>query len=495
MAVHRFARRSRGRITVLVLVVAVAGVAACVPTVPTPTTPDYGLRTTLTPTGFVVSWNAPVDAPPDAIYDVQSKAGAGAWVDEPDAATTSADVVGVPKTKHSFRVRLDSTTAWSEEASATFVIPVLPVLRIDTTGRAPIVDKETYLSGTIKLDPNGSPLPEYEGSTQIKGRGNSTWNHPKKPYRLKLASSTALGGMPKSKHWVLLANYLDASQLRNATAFDLSSQTSLVWTPRYQFVEVVLNGSYDGVYMLVEQVRGASDRVPITEMDSSDIEGEALTGGYLLEVDQYLEQNSEPGWRTTQNVPVVVKEPDPATPEQMEYARSSIQAFEDALFAPDFTNPDSGYRGFVDIASMVDYYLLNEVTGNVDGFFSSAYLWKERSDPLLHFGPAWDFDASMGNALATISPYWFWTRVSGPWLPRAFQDPWFNQQVVDRWNELRPAFQSVADQILARADSLAPAVANDNARWARGVGDADQPAYVSHWLNERIGWLSTQYPG
>ena len=64
-----------------------------------------------------------------------------------------------------------------------------------------------------------------------------------------------------------------------------------------------------------------------------------------------------------------------------------------------------------------------------------------------------------------------------------------------RWNELRPAFQSVADQILARADSLAPAVANDNARWARGVGDADQPAYVSHWLNERIGWLSTQYPG
>lgn len=493
-----------GPLRVLALVAAAAmlalGLAACA--TPVPTSPGLGLRTTLIQTGILVEWDAPEGAEPGDSYDVQVKEGSGAWTDLPPVSTTQAEITGSPRTRYTFRVKPGSSTEWSATATATFVVPVLPVLRIDTTNRAPIVDKENYLQASMVLEPNGSDLPGYSGTTEIKGRGNVTWDQPKKPFRLKLPSSAmalpdGLAGMAKSRHWALLANYLDPSQLRNATAFDLSSQTSLVWTPAYRFVEVVLNGSYEGVYMIVEQIRGAEDRVPITAMGPGDGAGEALTGGYLLEVDNYLEQNSEPGWRTTKNVPVVVKEPDPATPgEQMPYVQSYVQAFEDALYSESSADPDTGYRQYVDIQSLVDYYLVNEVAGNQDTFRTSAYFWKERSDPLLHFGPVWDFDAGMGNSFLMLQPNsTWWTRLQGQWMPKFFDDPWFEQQVIARWNELSHAFQTVADLMPSRSAYLAPAVENDYARWARPVGPFDSPSYVAGWLDQRIAWMNSQMPG
>jgi len=485
--------RARCLAIATIVAITVSGLAACISTPPTPTAPDYGLRTTLTPTGFLLEWNAPEGATPDAVYDVQSKVASGAWVDEPIATSTSAEVAGVPRTLHSFRVRLSSSSNWSKEVSATFVVPVLPVLRIDTAGRAPIVDKENYLQATIVLDPNGSDLPAHSGTTEIKGRGNTTWTFPKKPYRLKLTASTALAGMPSSKHWVLLANWMDSSQLRTSTVFDIAStmMTGLAWTPKYRHVEVVLNGAYHGVYMLVEQVRGASTRVPITAMTPSDNEGEALSGGYLLEVDEQLEANAEQGQRTTRNVPIVVKEPDPATPQQMSYAQSYVQAFEDALFTKPFDDPD-GYRKYLDVDSLIDFYLVHELAKNQDTFGASTHFWKERSDPLLHFGPVWDFDVSMGNAPSSWLPNGWYTRTRGAWLPKLFEDPSFEAQVAARWTQLLPQLQTIPTSIRANGVALQEAVANDLTRWPREA--LGTPEWIADWMQDHIDWISEQ-PG
>ncbi len=135
---------------------------------------------------------------------------------------------------------------WSSGAQFFFADLTLPVVRIDTVDAAPVVSKETYLDASMSIDPNGSGYDSYAGTIQIRGRGNSTWSAPKKPYKIKLDTKSSLMGMSANKNWVLLANYFDGSHLRNYLAFEMSRQTNLAFTPTFRFVEVILNGSYDG---------------------------------------------------------------------------------------------------------------------------------------------------------------------------------------------------------------------------------------------------------
>ena len=153
----------------------------------------------------------------------------------------------------------------------------------------------------------------------------------------------------------------------------------------------------------------------------------------------------------------MIKDPE-TTPQQWAYITNYVQAFETALFSPNFTDPVNGYRRYLDVDSFIDHYLVQEITKNQDVFWSSTFFTKERGDDLLRFGPVWDFDRSMGSlkGVVDLGPEGFRARGRGPWSSRIFQDPTFVAQVAERWQELRPTFATLPDLIMAKGAELRP---------------------------------------
>ncbi len=480
----------------LLLAVIVALAAACIPP-EDPNAPNpAGLVATLRAGSIDLEWATTLDGMSFG-YEVQYASDTVHWTTFAQTTEPNASFIDVtPGTGYSFRVRSGSAPGapvkeWSPQIKALYVEPQLPVLRIDTTGRAPILDRENYVRATMTLEPNGSGVAPYTGTLDVRGRGNSTWLAPKKPYRLRLDTKSSLMGIASNRHWALLANYNDKSQLRSYAAGEISRATELDFTPAYRHVEVILNGKYEGVYQLTEHIRTGGDRVDIEEMGPDDNAGVELTGGYLMEIDERLEQNFEPGFRTSRNVPVVVKEPDPMTVEQRAYISGHVAAFESALFSSSYTDPVVGYRRYLDEQAFADHYLVHEIARNQDTFFSSTFFTKQRGDDRLVFGPMWDFDLSMGavGAPRTLDATGWAHRGTGPWLQRIFTDPTFLTTLEARWSALLPAVSGLPDQVEALGDSLQPAIDNDEVRWGYQLESHDTPQYVADWLRTRLAWI------
>ena len=466
--------------------VMVAG--ACVE--PPPPTDPLGFVVRLGTGSLDLSWQ---DLDPAHRYRVERITDAG-WVHLADTTDASySDISVVDGERYLYRVHA-VVGGWSRVVSATYVVPVLPVVRVETEEGAPIVDRENYVRSTVSIDPNGSSFDAFTGAAGIRGRGNSTWAASKKPYKFKLDSKSELLGMAKEKDWVLLANVFDRSQLRNFAASELGAVTDLEWGPDNEWVELVLNGEYLGVYQLAEQVEVKPRRLDIAEMEADDISGEALTGGYLLELDQRLEQNSEPGFRTRRRAAVVIKEPDPAEPEQFNYIRNYVQEFEDRLYSPGFADPVAGYRSRVEVDSVIDWYIVQELMKNQDAMFSSSFFYKDRNE-LLRFGPLWDFDNSMGTIRGVVPPEPDGFHVNIPnrlWVQRFFADPTFVDRLDERWDSFKAEFDRLPGVLLTNGDALRSTIANDQHRWAYELQPSDQPQFLADWLTARLAWMDTQ---
>ena len=175
----------------------------------------------------------------------------------------------------------------------------LPIIYVNTQNGQAIEDKETQIPATVYID---SVLPEYAplGSeaapltATIKGRGNWTWRgFDKKPYKLKFDTKTKVLGMPKNRHWCLMASADDwLAFLKMPAGFALSEAVGLRWTPRTRPVEFILNGQYMGLYFLTEHVRIGSNRVNITEQAENETDPDSITGGWLVEIDNYWEEGN-----------------------------------------------------------------------------------------------------------------------------------------------------------------------------------------------------------
>ncbi len=481
----------------LAVLVLLSAACAPAPAEPTGAAPN-GLNASLDIGHISLTWEVSPDV--TGGYDLEARVAGGPWLDMPHAVTATASYSPhTNRVDHSFRVRSAATAngpagAWSQPVSIFYVDLVLPVVRIDTTEGAPVADTETYVRGGFRIDPNGSGYDGYSGTMGIRGRGNTTWEYPKKPYRVKLDAASPIMGIAAERDWVLLANYIEESQLRTYAAMELSRATEMAYTPTVRHVEVVFNGRYDGVYLLTQHTEVGSDRVDIARMGPGDTADEAVTGGYLLEIDQRLEWNDEPGFRTSRGVPIVVKDPEPMVDQQLSYIRGRISEFETALFGAGFADPLTGFRPYVHMESFIDHYLVQEVTRNEDAFWSSTYLTKDRGEDGFRFGPVWDFDRSLGsNHNIETSPQGWWARTRGPWMPRALEDPTFVGQMVQRWDELKPVFTSIANGLVPTGDALRPAVDNDAARWRYLLHRTDQPTFVRDWLLARIAWMDDQF--
>lgn len=351
--------------------------------------------------------------------------------------------------------RIVSETGHASEWVVSVTNTGLPIVVINTPDRKPIPSKhEDWLEGTQLTIYNSDLTIDYQEEVNVRGRGNSTWSFPKKPYAIKLNDKASILGMPKHKRWVLLANWLDKTMMRNSTAFHIAEQTDLAWTPRGEFVEVVLNGYHRGNYYLCEQIKVDKNRVAIEALSD-----ENPSGGFILEVDVYYDEVFK-FHSPRYNMPYMFKDPDEVTDAQYNYFYDYVANLEESL-VDDERFAAREYVNYIDVDSYIDWWFVHELTGNMEPLHpKSSYFHKDR-DGLLTAGPVWDFDWE------TFVPYKASNLCNGEaiYFGRLFQDEAFVARVKERWEMFKPRFETVSAYIASEAERLAPSAAINSKMW------------------------------
>ena len=282
--------------------------------------------------------------------------------------------------------------------SQFYQITNLPTVVINTKGAQEVTSKEEELSSVVYIvSEEGKKLLATE-KTGVRGRGNASWNFPKKPYRLKFDEKQQLLDAPaKAKKWTLINNYGDKTLMRNILAFELSRRFGLAYTPYCHPVDVVLNGEYRGCYQLCDQIEVNKNRVNITKMEPEDVALPELSGGYLIEVDAYASTEAS-HFYSTLGTPVTIKSPDDEdiVNAQTRYITDYFNRMENAVFASNFADPETGYRRYLDLDSFLKHFMVGEMSGNTDTYWS-VYMTKDRESDKFFTGPVWDFDIAFDN--------------------------------------------------------------------------------------------------
>ncbi|MEN9978048.1 MAG: hypothetical protein RLZZ569_673 [Bacteroidota bacterium] len=418
---------------------------------------------------------------------------------------------------------------------------LLPIVAITTNGNT--IADDPKVMADMKIIYNGPGIrnyttdttTDYDGTIGIEYRGNYSASLPQKPYAFETwdslgnARNVSLLGMPAENDWLLIANYNDKSFARNILPFHFFDEMGH-YSIRSRLVDVVLDGNYQGIYLLCEKIKRDVNRVNIANLDPTEITAPDMTGGYMLKIDYWDTSNSwelnySPINCPTSAVNMVYVDPKAAeiVPQQANYIQNYINDFETALYSSTFDDPLIGYRKFIDVGSFIDYFLVNEVTRNVDGFKKSRYFSKDK-DLLdgtlsrLKAGPVWDFDWSQKdidggsqNGSGFIYPICNQDVVPPGWYVRLFEDPAFANEVRCRYNALRESiFDTIAIQ--AKIDSVA-LVVNESQHWhykvwgnmgvATGTGEVQAPSQsyaaeiqkLKDWYTRRFAWLDNNMPG
>jgi hypothetical protein len=366
---------------------------------------------------------------------------------------------------------------------------------------------------------------EFDGRASVNVRGFSTLRQPKNSLTLRLTDENndkvkaSLFGLPKESDWVLYAPYADKTLMRDALAYELSNQMGR-YAPRTRFVEVFMDRTggrlgqrdYMGVYVLVEKIKRGKSRVNVTELTASDTTEPNITGGYIFKRDH--SERYEQSFRTSQGNHFYYVDPNPEnmSREQMNWLKSYMHRFEQALYGPDFRDPNRGYAAFLDVDAFIDQHWLIEMSKNIDGFRYSAYLHKDRGGKL-NVGPAWDWNLSFGNANyhdGSDPAGWYTEQMRDTeicWFRRLSEDPEFMQRAIDRWGELRRDVLATA-RVLGRVDEMAALLNEAQARNFRRwpvlgrrvhpndfVGDSyeEEIQWMKQWIQKRLAWIDSQF--
>ena len=323
----------------------------------------------------------------------------------------------------------------------------LPTVVINTQGAQPIVSKDNYIKSNVYIISDGGKSILSTTQTDIKGRGNASWGFPKKPYKIKFAEKHNVLGSPASaKKWTLINNYGDKTLMRNILAFEVSRRAGLSYTPFCTPVDVILNGEYEGCYQLCDQVEVGKGRVD-------------AKNGYLIEIDAYA-YGEAVYFYSNRSIPVTVKYPDDEdiTPEQLSFIRDFFGKTETAVFSSNYTNPEAGYRKYLDVDTFLRNFIVGEFCGNTDTYWS-VYMYKDGADGVFYTGPVWDYDLAFDNDNRTypinnLNGFIYATNGSvaaedvRKMVTRITKtDAIAHARLVELWNEIRPSLESLNDYV------------------------------------------------
>lgn len=263
----------------------------------------------------------------------------------------------------------------------------IPLIVINTEGKMNFKKKTEKTDCNVIIIENGKIALKQTGDIRI--RGNSSKDLEKKSFQLHLNEKENILGMPaKAKKWGLLANHMDKSLIRNLVAFKISSLLGQKYSPACKSVDLILDGSFEGNYIICDKIEKGKNRVELDDLDETMNEYPEITGGYLMEIDGFADQ--EPyHFHSKKGVKVTIKYPD-ATKNQTAYIKSWFDDIEQNIY--ENQNVDK-----IDLETFSQFFILNEFCADIDSVWSSYYITKQRNDDKIHFGPAWDFDLSLDN--------------------------------------------------------------------------------------------------
>lgn len=410
----------------------------------------------------------------------------------------------------------------------------LPILKINTSGQ--VIVNEPKIDASLQVIDNGPGQRNFanqtdyafEGRIGIELRGFSSQSFPKKSYAMEVRDENgedldvSLLGMAKTSDYALAANFSDKTLMRNALAYETFRQLGH-YASRTRFCEVVLDNSYQGIYILTEKIKRGEDQVDISKLTLADTLGTDITGGYILRIDW----NTSPGWYSQFPQPNnpggrsyfqhEYPDFDRMHPAQVDYIRTYVDSFEVALQSNDYQDINEGWRKYADERSFIDYLLVNEISRNVDGYRLSTYFHKKRDDKggKLNMGPPWDYDLAFYNAdycdgfstsgWAYDINYVCWDAGGPFWWERLVSDPVFAQNTACRWQTLRNDGLMSHQHYFGIIDSMASVLSEAQGRnftlwpilgtyvWPNPgplpTTHLGEVAKMKNWLNERLEWL------
>lgn len=376
----------------------------------------------------------------------------------------------------------------------------LPVLFINTT--QPVDSKENYVDGTYYIDAMGVEGYESVGSAdqplalQIKGRGNYTWSaFDKKPYRLKLTEKARLLGMKNTRHFTLLAHADDnMAFLRNTVGFELSRRLHLAYTPEQRPVELVMNNEYLGLYMLTDKIRVDKKHVDIVEQADLQTDPDSITGGWLIEIDNYVEQGQI---RFTEGNGEALRftchMPEQLSDVQHQYITDFLTQTDLAIYNPDKSSTQ--WEEYIDLDTLVRFYIVQEMMDNAESFHGSCYISKDMGEHTkLMFGPVWDFGNAFhrqpGQFIYENSPF------GQNWIGEIARYSHFQERVREIWQPFLgdeyPTMDAFIDDFVSQ---IALAMASDARRWPQyGSSDAEGRKNTFKWyLGKKVDFLRNEW--
>jgi hypothetical protein len=353
----------------------------------------------------------------------------------------------------------------------------LPVIAITTNDPQAVIGKDAYVGASISITNPVHPMHSYVGTGAVRGRGNTTWRKPKKPYAIRLDHAHSLFGLPIARHWVLLANYQDPTLLMNTVAFELGQRLGMPFTAHVVHVEVVLNGVYQGSYALTEKIEVAPGRVELEE-------------GFLVEMDTNFDK--VPKFTSSRfKLPIMVKYSRPDAWDTISIQRV-FDELERALLDPDARPP---LHDILDVKGAVEYVFLHDFLMNLESVHPKSVYLYQREGEKLKMGPIWDFDWGYGYA-GQGRDYFTQTPGSVPamnapgkaFFDRLRSDSLFTVLYGEYWDEHRETYVGMS----AFIDSMAQVLASSQAlnsevwQWPDDLGHASEVERMKRWWELRI---------
>lgn len=371
---------------------------------------------------------------------------------------------------------------WEKTVSAD-----IPHITINTENSQEITSKDTYLKSTINIDGKGL-YSNLSTTSEIRGRGNSTWSQPKKPYRIRLTQKSEVLGLPAARNWVLLANYLDPSLMVNAVAMRIGRDLAVPFTNTIIPVDLTVNGEYRGSYVLTEHLEVAEKRINIGD------------DGYLFELDTYYDEEFQfksAGY----NLPVMIKEPELKLENEITPIKEEFEVIESLIKSSSF--PNNGYRDLLDVDVFAKYLLVYFLTGNEElNHPKSTYMHKKQGGKF-SFGPIWDFDWAYGfegggGHYSAPQRNYFWTtpQLGTTFFTRLLQDPITKTAFKNHWTKYKSEhLNNLMIYIDEYSTLIKASKGRDDVKWKRGKNFDTEVIKLKKYISDRAIYLDNYTKG